>query len=821
MFAPLWLHQVRRRWFGHRPRNSGRKIAPIRRRAIVCLEALEDRLTPSIYTVTDASDTAGSASDVTLRYAITQAVGNKDTNAVINFSNTLAGTTITLSKNESSSVNIYGPTAFVVNNANITIDGASAPGLILNGNNTLRLFAVTKTGSLTLEDLTVEGGLAQGGAGGSSGKGGGGGGGAGMGGAVYIDGSIFTAEGVTFTNNTAVGGAGGSSNDSTGAGTGGGGGGLGVAGSSGSSGGAGGGTGGNGGAASDGTGPGGNGGFGGFGSGGGGGGIGGIYASGSGGFGGFGGGGGGDGPGTDTPAPGGFGGGNGTSDWIGGGGGAGMGGALFANNGTLTLINDTFTANSAHGGAGGSPSGDNGGAGFGGAVFALDGTLKATFDTFSSNIVMGGGPVEYRGGTDVYIDGVNKATATLIDDILGQADTSVSDFVAHTGSTTPDTSGSSNNLVRVNPSQADGGLSPSSVVSSADPLLSPLANYGGPTPTMAISSGSPAYQAGAPVNGITTDQRGYMRPANTPSLGAFEPQSAAPTSITASDTATTYIEGPQDVWLSADVTSDAGPVNEGTVTFTLLQGSKVIGTATTSGIVSDGSASVSYALPASKAAGSYTIKADYSDNSGNFASSSDNTHTLIVESQIASTTVGDIVIAFSGSNQYLTLTANVISYLGPANEGTVTFHVVLGGIPIGPAVTSGTVSHGQTSAVFVLPAGTPPGTYTIQAYYADATNGIGPSFGMASLLVKAAAPPTISTPVSAGVMGLVIEEFELTLDSILVLIEEALGMPHASLDAAIAQLNAAIANDPLSSTFEGQLAVMLGQSAALSALSRS
>src|SRR5262249_17379784 len=126
MFAFSWLRQLQRRWF---PGRAMRRV-PVRR-VRLGLEALEERLTPSTYTVSDASDTAGSASDVTLRYAINQAVSNKDTNAVIGFSSALAGQTLTLSQNDSSSANIYGPTAFVVNNAAITIDGSKAPGLVL------------------------------------------------------------------------------------------------------------------------------------------------------------------------------------------------------------------------------------------------------------------------------------------------------------------------------------------------------------------------------------------------------------------------------------------------------------------------------------------------------------------------------------------------------------------------------------------------------------------------------------------------------------------------------------------------------------------
>ena len=86
--------------------------------------------------------------------------------ATIGFAPALAGTTITLENDDMTGANVYGQTAFVIDGAVITIDGAAAPGLVISGNNALRPFAVTTTGSLTLEDLTVEDGLAQGFAGG-------------------------------------------------------------------------------------------------------------------------------------------------------------------------------------------------------------------------------------------------------------------------------------------------------------------------------------------------------------------------------------------------------------------------------------------------------------------------------------------------------------------------------------------------------------------------------------------------------------------------------------------------------------------------------
>ena len=46
---------------------------------------------------------------------------------------------------------------------------------------------------------------------------------------------------------------------------------------------------------------------------------------------------------------------------------------------------------------------------------------------------------------------------------------------------------------------------------------------GGPTDSIALFPGSPAIDAGAPVPGVTADQRGVRRPqGNAPDIGAFE-----------------------------------------------------------------------------------------------------------------------------------------------------------------------------------------------------------------------------------------------------------------------------------------------------------
>src|SRR5262249_17195519 len=56
-----------------------------------------------------------------------------------------------------------------------------------------------------------------------------------------------------------------------------------------------------------------------------------------------------------------------------------------------------------------------------------------------------------------------------------------------------------------------------------NPMLSPLGDYGGPTPTMALLPGSPAIGRGASGAGIpTTDQRGLPLDFPNPDIGAFQ-----------------------------------------------------------------------------------------------------------------------------------------------------------------------------------------------------------------------------------------------------------------------------------------------------------
>ncbi len=348
--------------------------------------------------------------------------------------------------------------------------------------------AIYTLGSLSLNSVTLVNNLAVGGAGGavnSGDAGGAGGAGAGLGGAIFGAGSAITITNSTLTGNQAGGGAGGPASGSGGAITGAGGGGLG-------------GKGGNNG--------GGGGGAGSFGGGGGG------SGGGNAGNGGFGGGGGGASAGASAGSAGFAGGNGGPAPLIfgTGGGGAGLGGAIFIQKGSLALVSSTVAGNATLGGNAGSVGGSfgtpgQGGSGYGGGLF-MDNHIIDSADV----------PV--------------NPTLILQNTILAGNSTSGGTGGASGTAAAPEaysTSGASltdngHNLVQ-NPDSNLVGLIGSGDLTGVNPLLGSLANNGGLTETMALQSGSPAIKAGgcgAP-NAVTVDQRSNPRK-TVCDIGAFE-----------------------------------------------------------------------------------------------------------------------------------------------------------------------------------------------------------------------------------------------------------------------------------------------------------
>jgi hypothetical protein len=191
------------------------------------------------------------------------------------------------------------------------------------------------------------------------------------------------------------------------------------------------------------------------------------------------------------------------------------------------------------------------------------------------------------------------------------------------------------------------------------------------------------------------------------------------TSTTVSGTSTTFSTSSQSISLTASVTNPITTVGEGTVTFTVLNNGVPVGTPVAAS-VSGGSVSIGYTLPAALAAGSYSLLVKYSDSSGNFLASdnSANLGVLFVVPAATTTSVDSAEVVFSTSAQAVTFNAQVTSTGGIVNGGTVTFSVLdAGGNPIGNPVDSPAIVAGAASGSFIVPAGTPAGKYTIQAFY--------------------------------------------------------------------------------------------------------
>jgi len=189
---------------------------------------------------------------------------------------------------------------------------------------------------------------------------------------------------------------------------------------------------------------------------------------------------------------------------------------------------------------------------------------------------------------------------------------------------------------------------------------------------------------------------------------------AASTTTAAANASATYSAGNQSVHLSATVTSSAGTVSEGSVTFTLLNGSTPVGSPV-SGNVTAGSASANYTLPAGTAGGTYTIQATY-NGTAEYATSSDTSHTLTVNAAVTTTAAVTTAAVFSAASQAVSLSATVTSPAGTVNGGSVTFTILNGGTTVGNP-TSGNVTNGSASVSYTLPAGLADGSYSIQAAY--------------------------------------------------------------------------------------------------------
>jgi hypothetical protein len=270
----------------------------------------------------------------------------------------------------------------------------------------------------------------------------------------------------------------------------------------------------------------------------------------------------------------------------------GQGGGIYNLAGTLTLIDSTVSNNSAY---------------EGGGIFNI-GALTATNCTIWGNsaTTIGGtygpfGTSAYRGGGGIF----NGNTVTLINCTLSRnsawrgggidtrrggltiANTIVAgNFLTHGNIFRPDVNvhiGAAEFSVRslgynlIGDTFGSSGWVGTDLTGGPqnplDPRLATLANYGGPTPTIALLPGSPAIDAGSDsITGVTvpaTDQRGKPRLTNGKvDIGAFQSQGFT-IAVSSGSNQSASLNTPFAAPLVVSVTSANGePVQGGVVTFT-------------------------------------------------------------------------------------------------------------------------------------------------------------------------------------------------------------------------------------------------------------
>lgn len=216
--------------------------------------------------------------------------------------------------------------------------------------------------------------------------------------------------------------------------------------------------------------------------------------------------------------------------------GSGDGGAIYNSNGRINLSNSTFDrVTGARGGSIWNSSGGlihmwnttvtGGSAMFGGAILN-NSQFVMTNCTISDNTTAGGGTTSAAVANTSSFSSVNNLIAKNVGglDVIGSFSSGGGNLIGEVRSATGFTQ----------PTDKVG-----TTASPIDPLLSPLADNGGPVRTMAIAAQSPARDAGVS-NGPSTDARGLPRSGNKFDIGAYEYQNSTPTA------------GPFDVTIDED-----------------------------------------------------------------------------------------------------------------------------------------------------------------------------------------------------------------------------------------------------------------------------
>jgi predicted outer membrane repeat protein len=223
------------------------------------------------------------------------------------------------------------------------------------------------------------------------------------------------------------------------------------------------------------------------------------------------------------------------------GGSADRGGAIRNNNGTLSLSDAVISGNTAFQ--------------QGGGLYSEGGTTTLTGCAISGNAAVHGGGLALDSGllspTDCTVSGSTagfqlapggsgggvytlQGTATLTNCTVSGIGTNAEGYIGGVTNLLAAVSLTNTIVAGNNGGDIQGGYPGTNNVIGGDPLLAPLGDYGGPTPTMALLPGSPAIGGGTATGAPTADQRGQPRSGGV-DIGAFQSEGTTLVVNTASD----------------------------------------------------------------------------------------------------------------------------------------------------------------------------------------------------------------------------------------------------------------------------------------------
>jgi len=387
------------------------------------------------------------------------------------------------------------------------------------------------------------------------------------------------------------------------------------------------------------------------------------------------------------------------------------GGVYIDANGSLLLEASTLSGNSASKGAG----------------IAAYGKLTASECTFDGNQAdtLGGGLYIYGSaaianctvsGNHALPSGTGGGIAVASGGRLKLANSIVSGN--NSGAPLPDLEGN----------YTDGG---GNVVAAGEMNLAILGNYGGQTQSRIPLPWTPAICAGLAANVssiVSTDQRGLPN-MNTSYPGYSVASPCIDSGAVQTDYSLGFTAGPAPVSPATSILtgtsfSAAVTLNESGAPFSVpvtiplsLNGNGSLSggsAATVNGVATYAALQVSAAGQGDILTASLPLNPPLSPFPLEIATTSSPFDVLAVAT---TTSASNATAPFSSTAQSIALSADVLSSSMTVNAGTITFTLLSGSAPVGSPATSATLTNGVASANYILPAATPPGTYTIHAVY--------------------------------------------------------------------------------------------------------